>query len=220
MKSAAFQGPNGSPRMARPGLVEATMAAPWMACAIRRNAGCPVGAADEKRSFSRAERLAKGEGKRLRSAASRAVPSATELCSVAGLARPGIGEAGSVAPGMASTACFSIRSPMGSDRCPKKEILRLRFASRRMTGWGLRFAWNDGVERTHSGHSVLNSAPRERGGERKGPGVSREGIRSPPASDRCPSGEILRLRFASRGMTGWGLRFAQNDGMGASLRVE
>ncbi|MCY4017676.1 MAG: hypothetical protein OXE54_08745, partial [Gammaproteobacteria bacterium] len=48
----------------------------------------------------------------------------------------------------------------------------------------------------------MNFALRERGGERKGPGASREGIRLPPASDRCQNEEILRFRF----------RRAQNEG--------
>ncbi len=64
----------------------------------------------------------------------------------------------------------------------------------------LRFAQNDGVERARLGRSALNFAPRERGGKRKGPGVSREGIRLPAASDRCQNEEIPRLRFAARGM--------------------
>ncbi len=53
-------------RMSRLGLVEARSAAPWMASTSCQNAGCPVCEADEKQRFSR------GEGKRLRSAASRA----------------------------------------------------------------------------------------------------------------------------------------------------
>jgi len=41
-----------------------------------------------------------------------------------------------------------------------------------------------------SGDSASNSAQRERGGERKGPGASREGIRSATVSDRHPDEEI------------------------------
>ncbi len=72
-KSKAFRGPNDLPWMARLGFGETQNVAPGMACAAQQNARTPVGEADEKQSFSRAERLAMGEGKRLRSAASCAV---------------------------------------------------------------------------------------------------------------------------------------------------
>jgi len=49
----------------------------------------PAGAADEKRGFLRAERLAMGENKRQPSASFVRGPSATELRSVAGPARLG-----------------------------------------------------------------------------------------------------------------------------------
>ncbi len=91
---------NGLPWMARPGLVEARSAAPRMACTVCRNAGCPVCEADEKQRFSR------GEGKRLRSAASRA-GRAPPGCArwpaerLDRMSRLGPVKAGSVAPWMA-----------------------------------------------------------------------------------------------------------------------
>ena len=99
IKSAAFESLNALPWMARPGPVEARSAAPWMASTPCQNAGCPVCEADEKHRFSR------GEGKRLRSAASRA-DRAPPSCArwpderLDRMSRPGPVEATSAAPWM------------------------------------------------------------------------------------------------------------------------